>query len=132
MYHVVVGVDEEAEHARRCVEEVVNLPGDSSEKRVTLIHSFVDNPSGASATQVHSVREAGETLEASGIEYDVEESSGDPADAIVAAADDVDADLVIVGGRKRSPAGKALFGSVTQSVILNAGRPVMVTGVLEE
>jgi nucleotide-binding universal stress UspA family protein len=131
MYHVVVGVDEEAEHARRCVEEVVNLPGDSSEKRVTLIHSFVDNPSGASATQVHSVREAGETLEAAGIEYDVEESSGDPADAIVAAADDVDADLVIVGGRKRSPAGKALFGSVTQSVILGAARPVMVTGVVE-
>ena len=129
MYHVVVGVDEEEEHARRCVEEVVNLPGESSEKRVTLIHSFVDNPSGASATQVHSVREAGETLEAAGIEYDVEESSGDPADAIVSVADDVDADLVIVGGRKRSPAGKALFGSVTQSVILGAARPVMVTGV---
>ncbi|MDS0293401.1 universal stress protein [Halogeometricum luteum] len=131
MYHVVVGVDEEEEHARRCVEEVVNLPGESSEKRVTLIHSFVDNPSGASATQVHSVREASETLEAAGIEYDVEESSGDPADAIVSVADDVDADLVVVGGRKRSPAGKALFGSVTQSVILGADRPVMVTGVVK-
>ncbi|MDS0298218.1 universal stress protein [Halogeometricum sp. S1BR25-6] len=131
MYHVVVGVDEEEEHARRCVEEVVNLPGESSEKRVTLIHSFVDNPSGASATQVHSVREAAETLEAAGIEYDVEESSGDPADVIVSVADDVDADLVIVGGRKRSPAGKALFGSVTQSVILGAARPVMVTGVVD-
>ncbi|ELZ26658.1 universal stress protein uspa-like protein [Halogeometricum pallidum JCM 14848] len=129
MYHVVVGVDEEEEHARRCVEEVVNLPGESSEKRVTLVHSFVDNPSGASATQVHSVREASEMLEAAGIEYEVEESSGDPADVIVSTADDVDADLVIVGGRKRSPAGKALFGSVTQSVILGAARPVMVTGV---
>lgn len=131
MYHVVVGVDEEEEHARRCVEEVVNLPGESSEKRVTLVHSFVDNPSGASATQVHSVREASEMLEAAGIEYEVEESSGDPADVIVSTADDVDADLVIVGGRKRSPAGKALFGSVTQSVILGAARPVMVTGVAD-
>ena len=129
MYHVVIGVDDEEEHARRCVEAVVNLPGGPEEKRVTLIHAFVDNPSGASATQVHSVREASEMLEAHGIEYEVEESSGDPADAIVSVADGVDADLVVVGGRKRSPAGKALFGSVTQSVVLGAVRPVMVTGV---
>ncbi|SFR46953.1 universal stress protein [Halogeometricum limi] len=129
MYHVVVGIDDEEEHAQRCIEEVVNLPGDASEKRVTLVHCFVDNPSGASATQVHSVREAGEALDAAGIEYDVDESSGDPADAIVSAADGADADLIVIGGRKRSPAGKALFGSVTQSVILGAARPVMVTGV---
>ena len=132
MYHVVIGVDEDEDHARACAQEVVDLPGPSSEKRVTLIHSFTDNPSGASATQVHSVREAGDLLEEADVEYDVAEASGDPADAIVAVADEDDADLIVIGGRKRSPAGKALFGSVTQSVILNAGRPVMVTGVLEE
>ena len=132
MYHVVVGIDETESHVRRCIEAVVNLPGDPEEKRVTLIHSFRDNPSGASATQVHSVREAGEMLDEEGIEYDVEESSGDPADAIVGTADEVDADLIVVGGRKRSPAGKALFGSVTQTVILSAGRPVMVAGLVEE
>ncbi len=131
MYHVVIGVDEDEDHARACAREVVNLPGQSSEKRVTLIHSFTDNPSGASATQVHSVREAGDLLEEAGVEFDVTESSGDPAEAIIETADADDADLIVIGGRKRSPAGKALFGSVTQSVILNAGRPVMVTGVLE-
>jgi nucleotide-binding universal stress UspA family protein len=68
-------------------------------------------------------------LDEAGIDYDVEESSGDPADAIVSTADELDADLIVVGGRKRSPAGKALFGSVTQSVILGANRPVMATGV---
>ncbi|QIB73508.1 universal stress protein [Halogeometricum borinquense] len=129
MYHVVIGIDDEETHAHRCVEAVVNLPGDPDEKKVTLIHSFIDNPSGASATQVHSVREAGEMLEEHGIEYTVEESSGDPANAIVSVGDETDADLIVVGGRKRSPAGKALFGSVTQSVILGATRPVMVTGV---
>ena len=132
MYHVVIGVDEDEEHARACAQEVVDLPGPSSEKRVTLIHSFTDNPSGASATQVYAVREAGDVLEEGGIEYDVTEASGDPADAIIEAADAADADLIVIGSRKRSPAGKALFGSVTQAVVLNAGRPVMVTGVLDE
>lgn len=129
MYHVVVGVDDEAEHALRCVEEVVNLPGGTEEKSVTLIHAFVDNPSGASATQIQSVREAADYLEEHGVEYEIAESSGDPADAIVSTADREEANLIVVGGRKRSPAGKALFGSVTQSVILGAERPVMVTGV---
>ena len=51
--------------------------------------------------------------------------TGDPAEEIVSAADSLDARFVVVGGRKRSPAGKAVFGSVTQAVILNADRPVV-------
>ncbi|WP_380674779.1 universal stress protein [Salinigranum sp. GCM10025319] len=129
MYHIVVGIDEDEEHAELCAEEVLKMPGDPSEKRVTLIHSFTDNPSGASATQLTPVRAAGDLLDEAGVEYEVTESSGDPADAIIDAADEADADLIIIGGRKRSPTGKALFGSVTQTVILNAGRPVMVTSV---
>jgi nucleotide-binding universal stress UspA family protein len=129
MYHIVVGIDEDEEHAELCADEVLKMPGDPSEKRVTLIHSFTDNPTGASATQLTPVRAAGDLLDEAGVEYEVTESSGDPADAIIDAADEADADLIIIGGRKRSPTGKALFGSVTQTVILNAGRPVMVTSV---
>ena len=129
MYHIIVGIDEDEEHAELCADEVLKMPGDPSEKRVTLIHSFTDNPTGASATQLTPVRAAGDLLDEAGVEYEVTESSGDPADAIIDAADEADADLIIIGGRKRSPTGKALFGSVTQTVILNAGRPVMVTSV---
>jgi nucleotide-binding universal stress UspA family protein len=129
MYHVIIGVDEDEDHARRCADEVLGLPGDAAEKRVTLIHSFTDNPSGASATQLAPVRAASDRFDEAGVEYEVTESSGDPAEAIIDAADEADADLIVIGGRKRSPAGKALFGSVTQTVILNAGRSVMVTGV---
>lgn len=50
---------------------------------------------------------------------------GDPANTIIAEADAVDPRYLVVGGRKRSPTGKALFGSVTQSVILNAECPVV-------
>jgi nucleotide-binding universal stress UspA family protein len=128
MYDVVVGVDDNKQRAVSCARAAADLPGDASEKRITLIHSFTDNPSGASATQLGSVREATEILEEHGIDVRVTESSGDPADQILDAAKNKDADLIVVSGRKRSPTGKALFGSVTQSVILSADRPVMVAG----
>jgi nucleotide-binding universal stress UspA family protein len=128
MYRVVIGVDDNEERAVACGQAVADLPGAGDEVHVTVIHSFTDNPSGASATQLQSVRDITEFLEERGVEVTVTESSGDPADQILAAADDADADLVVVAGRKRSPTGKALFGSVTQSVILNADCPVMVAG----
>jgi nucleotide-binding universal stress UspA family protein len=128
MYHVVIGVDDNEERAMACARAVADLPGEASETRVTVIHSFTDNPSGASASQLASVREATEFLEAEGFDVEVNESSGDPADQLLEAAREADANLIVLGGRKRSPTGKALFGSVTQSVILNAERPVMVAG----
>lgn len=50
---------------------------------------------------------------------------GDPATEITKVAEEVDARFVVVGGRKRSPTGKAIFGSVSQSVILDSERPVV-------
>ena len=50
---------------------------------------------------------------------------GDPADEIVDYAEANGARYIVLAGRKRSPVGKALFGSVTQSVLLNASSPVV-------
>lgn len=52
---------------------------------------------------------------------------GDPATSIIEYADDHDARYVVVGGRKRSPAGKAVFGSVSHDVIMNARSPTVIT-----
>ncbi|GGN23033.1 universal stress protein [Halarchaeum nitratireducens] len=50
---------------------------------------------------------------------------GDPTEEILDDAASVGPRYIVIGGRKRSPTGKALFGSVTQSVILSADHPVV-------
>ncbi len=128
MYHVVIAVDEETDRARRQATAVADLPKAAEEVHVTLLHVFTENPGGASATQVGSVRRAEELLENEDIETEIVERSGDPAASVLDVAEAEDADCICVGGRNRSPAGKAIFGSVSQSVILQADRPVLVTG----
>ncbi|SEH18079.1 Nucleotide-binding universal stress protein, UspA family [Natronorubrum sediminis] len=66
-----------------------------------------------------------------GIEAVSAVSSGDPADSILDYIDEKDIDIVAIGARKRSPTGKLLFGSVTQTVLLHANIPVVVTGSTE-
>lgn len=47
-------------------------------------------------------------------------------DVLIGLIEDVKADVVVVGARKRSPIGKALLGSTAQSVVLGASSPVLV------
>jgi nucleotide-binding universal stress UspA family protein len=47
-------------------------------------------------------------------------------DALLGLIQEVDADVVVVGARRRSPIGKALLGSTAQSVVLGARSPVLV------
>lgn len=50
---------------------------------------------------------------------------GDPPEELTAYAREIDARYLVVGGQKRSPTGKALFGSVTQQVMFEATMPVL-------
>ena len=50
----------------------------------------------------------------------------DVAEKILELTRKVQPDLLIIGARRRSPVGKALLGSVTQTLILEAEVPVLV------
>ena len=52
--------------------------------------------------------------------------SGDIGDALVDLTDRLRPDLLVLGARRRSPVGKALFGSIAQTIILEASVPVLV------
>jgi len=125
MYHVLVPVDQNEKRAIAQAEAVADLPAASTEVKVTLFHIFTENPSGASVNQVGSVRRAREVLENGDVEYTLDEESGKPAAEVVERAEELDVDCICVAGRKRSPTGKALFGSVSQTIMLDSHRPVL-------
>lgn len=67
-----------------------------------------------------------ERLEADGLDVVVRHDVvDDVADAVIAAADEERADLIVVGIRHRTPVGKLLLGSVAQRIILEAHCPVL-------
>jgi nucleotide-binding universal stress UspA family protein len=79
-----------------------------------------DDVAGRHAT----VRAIVDRLDEADVDYEIRGAVGDHADSIVELAETSDADRVIVGGRQRSPTGKAVFGSTAQTVMLEAPCPV--------
>lgn len=70
-----------------------------------------------------------EVFEGTDVAFEAVGRVGDTEDQIFAVADDHEVDHLFISGEKRSPTGKALFGDLTQSVILNFDGAVTVTTV---
>jgi nucleotide-binding universal stress UspA family protein len=66
-------------------------------------------------------------LEAHGLPHDVRQlvRGMDPAEDLVNVAAEVDAELIVIGLRRRSPVGKLILGSNAQRVLLDAPCPVL-------
>ena len=66
-------------------------------------------------------------LEQSGVPHQLRTASEDldSAEDLIATADEVAADFIVIGLRRRSPVGKLLLGSNAQRVLLDAACPVL-------
>ncbi|WP_066385573.1 universal stress protein [Halalkalicoccus paucihalophilus] len=128
MFRVLLAIDDNINRARMQAETIEQLTAQRTDTEITLLHVFTDNTSGASISQVKAARTAEDELTGIDGRVTMDETSGDPSEMILRYIENNDIDLICLGGRKRSPTGKALFGSVTQDVILGTDCPVLVCG----
>ncbi|MFC6874993.1 universal stress protein [Halobellus marinus] len=133
MYRILLAVDENEDRAHYQADYIAERPGTESVE-VCIIHAWSGDlesvPEESVGTQtvdhVGSVQAAVERFEEAGIDYDVIDGAGDPGELVLDVAEDVNPSEIVMSRGKRSPVGKALFGSVTQKVLLNTDAPVVV------
>ena len=78
--------------------------------------------------EVESAVAAADELEAGGVAVERTAAVGTVSREIIEHADEIDADQIVMGGRKRSGVAKVLVGSSTQDVIFSTDQPLVATG----
>jgi nucleotide-binding universal stress UspA family protein len=86
---------------------------------------------GASARNDQDLTALEAKLTESGLEYDVRRlvRGFEPAEDLIGIAEDCDADLIVIGLRRRTPVGKLILGSNAQRILLDAPCPVLAVKV---
>jgi nucleotide-binding universal stress UspA family protein len=137
---VLLPVDESKERGLKAAEAVLELPQNPGDYEVVVLNVFEEFEVRDDAERVRSedlydetavpesVDAVVDTLESAGVNVTTRREHGQPAQEILDVSEEVDADLIAINGRERSPTGKVLFGSVTQSVILSTNRSVLTMG----
>src|SRR5215472_14216203 len=90
-----------------------------------LIPDAVD-PGSSVEMRRRDLAEAASALAAAGVPADTTLKVGNPAEEIIAAGDEGDVDLILVGSTGAGRAVRFLLGSVSDRVVRYANRPVMV------
>lgn len=138
MYHILIPIDENEARTTQAVKGATELAANGCAVKATLLNVFrefevTEGESRVSSSKLYDPKDFPETavqarkrLTDSDIETDIRREHGDPAEWIVTIAREIDADVIMMGGRKRSAIRKALLGSTTQQVLLNTDRPVTV------
>ena len=70
-------------------------------------------------------------LDGAGIEHDVRRlvQGREAAEDLIAVADEVTADFIVIGLRRRTPVGKLILGSNAQKILLDSSCPVLAVKV---
>jgi nucleotide-binding universal stress UspA family protein len=97
-------------------------------ERLVVVNSHRSGaPVSADVASEAVVKEMTARAETSGVELDLRQAAhaGEVADEVLKVAQEANASVIVIGLRRRSPVGKLLMGSSTQSILLDADRPVL-------
>ena len=85
---------------------------------------FDQDASSKSDAEMERIRER---LTEAGIEHEVRQlvRGFEPAEDLISIAEALDAELIVIGLRRRSPVGKLILGSNAQRILLDAQCPVL-------
>ena len=83
-----------------------------------------------SESQLDEVRDE---LKDAGVEFQIRQlvRGMDPAEDLINVAEEVSADVIVIGLRRRSPVGKLILGSNAQRILLDAPCPVLAVKAAE-
>lgn len=93
---------------------------------LVVIHTLRDEPDEVEAYR-EELASVEKRLKEAGIPHRIRElvRGNEPGDDLLEAAKEEDADLIVIGVRRRSPVGKLVLGSNAQRVLLNADCAVL-------
>ncbi|QKY21472.1 universal stress protein [Halolamina sp. CBA1230] len=137
---ILVAVSGEADRTKSVAQTAVDVAGPAG-ATVRLLHVFSEEgyetvkdqleldpdaevTPGDVAARHATIREVGSLLDDAGVEYEAHGAVGETSEKVLELAEEADADMVVVGGRGRSAAGKTVFGSTAQKILSNAPCPV--------
>jgi nucleotide-binding universal stress UspA family protein len=95
--------------------------------RLVVVSSVTGGPGNELYAQRDAVARLTDEVAQAGTEMDVREYArgNDPATDLLEVAEEVNADLIVIGLRRRSPVGKLLLGSNAQKILLESDIPVL-------
>jgi nucleotide-binding universal stress UspA family protein len=122
---------------RRALDWAARLAKDEAESSVRVIGVAATleaappiadavDPGSSVEMRRRDLAEALSTLSAAGVRADTTLKVGNPAEEIIAASDEGDFELIVLGSTGAGRAVRFLLGSVTDRVARHANRPVMV------
>ena len=94
------------------------LYGSMREASIVMVHVKSGGGTGASAARA--------ILDDEAVPYTFEEGEGDPAEMVVARAQEHHCDMIVIGSRQRGPVRSAVLGSVSGKVLAESTVPVVV------
>ncbi|MBT0994882.1 universal stress protein [Cellulomonas sp. DKR-3] len=94
---------------------------------VVVVSTRPDEAEDQRAAVEEELGRVAEDLRGRGVEHEVRMlgGGGDVADDLIATAEEVGAELVVIGLRRRSPVGKLILGANAQRVLFDAPCPVL-------